>query len=84
MGAIYEATCALGKRSCTFPILMSLSVSLTGSTATAQDMVRLRRDLFSNYSRGIVPVHNQSESAQVHMDFFLIMIHELVSLASCL
>ncbi|XP_067652699.1 acetylcholine receptor subunit alpha-L1-like [Haliotis asinina] len=40
-------------------------------------MVRLRRDLFSNYSRGIVPVHNQSESAQVHMDFFLIMIHEL-------
>ena len=52
---------------------------LTGASATSDDMIRLRRDILSNYSRGIVPKHNQSQALHVNMSFFLIMIHNLVS-----
>ena len=52
---------------------------LPGASATSDDMIRLRRDILSNYSRGIVPKHNQSQALHVNMSFFLIMIHNLVS-----
>ncbi|XP_070198022.1 neuronal acetylcholine receptor subunit beta-2-like [Littorina saxatilis] len=48
-----------------------------GASATANDMIRLRRDMLSNYSQGIVPKHNQSQALHVNMSFFLIMIHDL-------
>ncbi|CAG5131072.1 unnamed protein product, partial [Candidula unifasciata] len=40
-------------------------------------MVRLRTDLLSNYSVGVLPLRNQSISLSVNMSFFLIMIHNL-------
>ncbi|BFZ12948.1 hypothetical protein BsWGS_15987 [Bradybaena similaris] len=40
-------------------------------------MVRLRNDLLTNYSVGVLPLRNQSSSLSVNMSFFLIMIHNL-------
>ncbi|KAK6185906.1 hypothetical protein SNE40_008042 [Patella caerulea] len=40
-------------------------------------MIRLRKSLFGNYSKEIVPLYNQSVPLQVQMSFFLIMIHDL-------
>ncbi|GFN92346.1 hypothetical protein PoB_001885200 [Plakobranchus ocellatus] len=46
---------------------------------SSNDMVRLRNDLLTNYSVGVLPLRNQSVSLPVNMSFFLIMIHNLCS-----
>ncbi|KAH9502940.1 hypothetical protein Btru_072420 [Bulinus truncatus] len=44
---------------------------------TSDEMVKLRNDLLSNYSVGVLPLKDQSKSIAVNMSFFLIMIHNL-------